>query len=131
MGVATSPQPKQTNGSTRNPKEWIVSVKYRVGCPVFPTSGKCPACPKFSGKEGDHAISCGYQWPHHTHKTSPAQVRNIHSLTYEGNISYQVYHGTKPTCVLLQAKLGNPHLLNLQHPHHLNIHLTSGGLPET
>ena len=41
--------------------EWIVSAKYRLGCPVFPTSGKCPACPNFSDKDGDHAISCGYQ----------------------------------------------------------------------
>ena len=41
--------------------EWITSAKYRLGCPVFPTSGKCSACPQFSDKEGDHAISCGYQ----------------------------------------------------------------------
>ena len=47
--------PCQAAGHTNVPH------KYRLGCPVFPTSGKCPACPNFSDKEGDHAISCGYQ----------------------------------------------------------------------
>ena len=41
--------------------EWVTSVKYRLSCPVFPTASKCPVCPLFSDKQGDHAISCGYQ----------------------------------------------------------------------
>ena len=40
-------------------QEFIMAVKYRLGCPVFTTGGKCPACPKFSDVYGDHAISCG------------------------------------------------------------------------
>ena len=41
--------------------EWAITVKYRLGCPVFSTAGACPACNLFSDKEGDHAISCGHQ----------------------------------------------------------------------
>ena len=41
--------------------EWIISVKYRLGVPVFSTAGACPACHSFSDKEGDHAISCGHE----------------------------------------------------------------------
>ena len=41
--------------------EFSVSVRYRLGCAVFPTSGQCPACHLNSDKEGDHAISCGSQ----------------------------------------------------------------------
>ena len=41
--------------------EWIISVKYRLGLPVFSTAGACPACHSFSDKEGDHAISCGQE----------------------------------------------------------------------
>ena len=34
-----------------------MAVKYRLGCPVYTTAGKCTACPKFSDVYGDHAIS--------------------------------------------------------------------------
>ena len=40
-------------------QEFIMTVKYRLGCPVYTAAGKCPACPKFSDVYGDHAISCG------------------------------------------------------------------------
>ena len=40
-------------------QEFIMAVKYRLGCPVYTAAGKCPACPKFSFVYGDHAISCG------------------------------------------------------------------------
>ena len=43
------------------PSEFIVSVKYRLGCDIFPSAGKCTACPHQSDKKGDHAISCGYE----------------------------------------------------------------------
>ena len=36
-----------------------MAVKYRIGCPLYTTAGKCPACPKLSDIFGDHAISCG------------------------------------------------------------------------
>jgi len=39
--------------------EWIISAKYRLGCPVFSRDGECPACYRHSDKMGDHAISCG------------------------------------------------------------------------
>ena len=39
--------------------EWIISAKYRLGCPVFTAEGLCPACQHQSDREGDHAISCG------------------------------------------------------------------------
>jgi hypothetical protein len=42
-------------------QEWIISAKYRLGCPVFTADGQCSACHQYSGKEGDHAISCGYE----------------------------------------------------------------------
>ena len=41
--------------------EFCVSVRYRLGCPVYTTAGKCPACPRHSDLLGDHAISCGWE----------------------------------------------------------------------
>ena len=40
-------------------REFSVSVRYRLGCPVYPTAGACPACSRLSDTAGDHAISCG------------------------------------------------------------------------
>ena len=40
-------------------REFMVSVRYRLGCQVFPSAGECPACSRHSDREGDHAISCG------------------------------------------------------------------------
>ena len=39
--------------------EFIVSIKYRGGIPVYSTTGQCPACRGVSDEYGDHAISCG------------------------------------------------------------------------
>ena len=41
--------------------EFSIAVKYRLGCPVFSTAGKCPACPRYSDRAGDHAIFCGFE----------------------------------------------------------------------
>ena len=41
------------------PQEFRYSVLYRLGAPVFPSSGPCPACRKPSDNFGDHAIVCG------------------------------------------------------------------------
>ena len=41
--------------------EFVVSVKYRLGVPVFSEAGQCPACNHHSDVLGDHAISCGNQ----------------------------------------------------------------------
>ena len=32
---------------------------YRLGAPVYPSSGPCPACQKPSDRLGDHALACG------------------------------------------------------------------------
>ena len=41
------------------PQELRYSVLYRLGAPIFPSNGPCPACKKESDKYGDHAIVCG------------------------------------------------------------------------
>ena len=43
------------------PREFRVSLQYRLGIPVFRKSGPCPACKADSDKEGDHAIACGWE----------------------------------------------------------------------
>ena len=53
--------PSPTLGLHMRPAEFIVSVKYRLGVPVFSTAGQCTACARHSDALGDHAISCGYQ----------------------------------------------------------------------
>ena len=53
--------PSPALGLHLRPTEFIVSVKYRLGCDIFPSAGKCTACPHQSDKKGDHAISCGYE----------------------------------------------------------------------
>ena len=41
--------------------EWAISVKYRLGCPIYSKAGACPAWHSFSDKEADHAISFGQE----------------------------------------------------------------------
>ena len=41
------------------PQELRYSVLYRLGAPIFPSTGPCPACKKESDRFGDHAIVCG------------------------------------------------------------------------
>ena len=53
--------PSPALGLHLRPTEFIMSVKYRLGCDVFSTTGKCTACPHLSDAKGDHAISCGYE----------------------------------------------------------------------
>ena len=52
--------PSPTLGLHFHPREFIVSVMYRLGMKIFPAAGKCIACPQPSDVEGDHAIACGY-----------------------------------------------------------------------
>ena len=40
--------------------EFTLSVKYRLGMPVFGSDGPCPACNSHSDRYGDHALNCGY-----------------------------------------------------------------------
>ena len=41
------------------PQEFRYFVLYRLGAPVYPPNGPCPACTKPSDMFGDHAIICG------------------------------------------------------------------------
>ena len=66
LGIAHSGEwvntvPSPSLGLHLRSAEFSVSVRYRLGCAVFPTSGQCPACHLHSDKEGHHAISCGSQ----------------------------------------------------------------------
>ena len=39
----------------------MLSVRYRLGCPVYDRAGPCPACQRHSDALGDHALCCGHQ----------------------------------------------------------------------
>ena len=39
--------------------EFIVMVKFRLGCKIYSVAGPCPACGKPSDVLGDHALCCG------------------------------------------------------------------------
>ena len=53
--------PSPTLGLHMKSPEFVISVKYRLGVPVYTTAGQCPACLHHSDALGDHAVSCGYQ----------------------------------------------------------------------
>ena len=50
--------PSPVLGLHVRPQEFRYSVLYRLGSPIYPTSGPCPACQKPSDRFGDHAIIC-------------------------------------------------------------------------
>lgn len=39
--------------------ELIAVLRYRLGCPVYPSAGPCPACDDLCDRLGDHAMNCG------------------------------------------------------------------------
>ena len=41
------------------PSEFVLTVKYRLGMPVYDRAGPCPACLRPSDALGDHAMCCG------------------------------------------------------------------------
>ena len=43
------------------PSEFVLSVRYRLGCPVYDRTGPCPACQRHSDALGADAMSCGHQ----------------------------------------------------------------------
>jgi hypothetical protein len=51
--------PSPVLGLHVRPQEFRYSVLYRLGAPVYPSAGPCPACKKDSDRYGDHAIVCG------------------------------------------------------------------------
>ena len=48
--------PSPILGLHMKPAEFVASVKYRQGVPVFSSAGQCPACSRHSDALGDHAI---------------------------------------------------------------------------
>ena len=42
-------------------QEFTVALKYRLGCPVYSSESRCPACHQPSDSMGDHALGCGSQ----------------------------------------------------------------------
>ena len=51
--------PSPVLGLHVRPQEFRFSVLYRLGAPIYPSAGLCPACKKDSDRYGDHAIVCG------------------------------------------------------------------------
>ena len=51
--------PLKALGLHLRPPEFVLTVKYRLGMPVFDKEGPCPACLRMSDKYGDHAMCCG------------------------------------------------------------------------
>ena len=51
--------PSPVLGLHVRPQEFRFSILYRLGAPIYPSAGLCPACKKDSDKFGDHAIVCG------------------------------------------------------------------------
>ena len=74
------------------PSEFVLSVRYRLGCPVYDRAGPCPACQRHSDALGDHAMCCGHQGErisrHNalsdtTHDTAAAAALNSPSAFHE------------------------------------------------
>ena len=42
------------------PSEFVLAMRYRLGCPVYDRSGPCPACQRHSDVLGDHAMCCAH-----------------------------------------------------------------------
>ena len=51
--------PSPVLGLHIRPQEFRYSVMYRLGAPLYPSAGPCPACKKDSDRYGVHAIVCG------------------------------------------------------------------------
>ena len=51
--------PSPVLGLHVRPQEFRYSVLYRLGAPIYPSAGPCPACKRDSDRYGDHAIVCG------------------------------------------------------------------------
>ena len=53
--------PSPSLGLNLRSAEFIVSMKYRLGCPIYSSASRCPACHQPSDTMGDHALGCGSQ----------------------------------------------------------------------
>ena len=51
--------PSPSLGLNLRAQEFCVSLKYRLGCPIFGAPSPCPACHHPSDVMGDHALGCG------------------------------------------------------------------------
>ena len=50
--------PSPSLGLHLRPAEFVPILKYRLGIPVYTTSGTCPACSSPSDRMGDHSLGC-------------------------------------------------------------------------
>ena len=73
--------PSATLGLHVRPQEFRYSVLYRLGAPVYPSSGPCPACQKPSDRFGDHAIVCG------SHGERIARHHHLRDALYQAAVS--------------------------------------------
>ena len=48
-------------GLLLRPPEFVASLRYRLGHPIFTCDGPCPACGQHSDRLGDHAMNCAWQ----------------------------------------------------------------------
>ena len=48
-------------GLLLRPPEFVASLRYRLGHPIFTSDGPCPACRQHSDRLGDHAMNCAWQ----------------------------------------------------------------------
>ena len=50
--------PSPALGLHLKPAEFVPSLKYRLGIPLFSSEGPCPACSAQNDRMGDHALGC-------------------------------------------------------------------------
>ena len=53
--------PSPSLGLSLRAQEFNLSLKYRLGCPIYTSDSTCPACHQPSDLMGDHALGCGSQ----------------------------------------------------------------------
>ena len=51
--------PSPVLGLHVRPQEFRYAILYRLGAPLYTSSGPCPACGKPSDRYGDHSLACG------------------------------------------------------------------------
>ena len=51
--------PSPSLGLSLRAPEFTAAMKYRLGCPIYRSESRCPACHQPSDNMGDHALGCG------------------------------------------------------------------------
>ena len=60
-GYWLSVVPSPSLGLNLRSQEFIMAMKYRLGCPIYSSESRCPACHQPSDSMGDHSLGCGSQ----------------------------------------------------------------------